>query len=194
MLESSSIGDARALAERYRCLFRSAPLSIYVLDQDGFIVDVNPYHVRQFGRGRTSVDDYLTRNALDRPTIVRAGLTAVVERVLDGYEIDERDVFLPTTSGGASARVDIRGAPLMDEQGNRRGAVFLSSLVAPPEESERTQALVPICASCKLVKDERGEWRPLDALVRARLGSALTHGFCPVCIARLYPEIDETDV
>lgn len=49
--------------------------------------------------------------------------------------------------------------------------------------------LLPICASCKKVRDDRGYWNQIEAYLRTRTEAEFTHGICPDCARRLYPEL-----
>jgi len=49
------------------------------------------------------------------------------------------------------------------------------------------QGMVPICASCKRIRNERDEWEPLEGFLRDHYGIEFTHGLCPECMERLYP-------
>jgi len=49
--------------------------------------------------------------------------------------------------------------------------------------------LLPICASCKSIRDEKDEWHALEAYIESRSDASFTHGICPECSQRLYPEI-----
>ncbi len=55
---------------------------------------------------------------------------------------------------------------------------------------DSVSALLPMCASCKKVRDEAGAWQDLDDYVEAHTGLRFSHGLCDQCIARLYPEVD----
>ncbi len=49
--------------------------------------------------------------------------------------------------------------------------------------------LLPICASCKRIRDDRGYWNQLESYVREHSTAEFSHGICPECTARLYPEL-----
>lgn len=59
--------------------------------------------------------------------------------------------------------------------------------VGAREAAER-EALVVICFVCRSFRDEGGTWAPAHALLLGAERSALTHGLCPCCLERLYPE------
>ncbi len=47
--------------------------------------------------------------------------------------------------------------------------------------------LLPVCASCKSIRDGKGRWRPADEYLRDHSGATVSHGMCPECSVRLYP-------
>jgi len=48
--------------------------------------------------------------------------------------------------------------------------------------------LLPICASCKKIRDDGGYWHQVEVYIQRHSHAAFTHGFCPDCIKRLYPD------
>ena len=61
-------------------------------------------------------------------------------------------------------------------------------LRAAVSEVRTLSSLLPICASCKKVRDDGGYWRQIETYLRSHSGIAFTHGYCPDCVAKLYPE------
>ncbi len=57
-------------------------------------------------------------------------------------------------------------------------------------EKEVTQLkeLLPICSSCKSVRDEQGFWHDFETYLDKHLSATVTHGICPVCVRKLYPD------
>jgi len=53
------------------------------------------------------------------------------------------------------------------------------------------RGLLPICASCKQIRDEQGQWGPVEVYIRERSEASFTHGICPDCKSRLYPDLNE---
>lgn len=49
--------------------------------------------------------------------------------------------------------------------------------------------LLPICASCKKIRDDRGYWTQVEVYVRDHSQAEFTHSICPECAKKLYPEI-----
>jgi hypothetical protein len=50
------------------------------------------------------------------------------------------------------------------------------------------RGLIPICASCKRIRDDRGSWNQLETYLRAHSDAMLSHGICPECMTTLYPD------
>lgn len=50
------------------------------------------------------------------------------------------------------------------------------------------QGLLPICASCKKMKNEKQEWQVLEEYVMEHTEATLTHGVCPDCMKRDFPD------
>jgi CheY-like chemotaxis protein len=49
--------------------------------------------------------------------------------------------------------------------------------------------LLPICASCKKIRDDRGYWNQLEHYISEHSEVEFTHGCCPDCAKKLYPEL-----
>jgi hypothetical protein len=62
-----------------------------------------------------------------------------------------------------------------------------SALEAALRKIRTLSGLLPICCSCKKIRDDRGEWSRLEDYLEAHTEAELTHGICPECIGRIYP-------
>jgi len=49
--------------------------------------------------------------------------------------------------------------------------------------------LIPICASCKKIRDDKGYWNQLEVYIRDRSEASFTHGICPECAKLYFPEV-----
>ncbi|WP_448382702.1 response regulator [Desulfosoma sp.] len=56
------------------------------------------------------------------------------------------------------------------------------------ETIKSLQGILPICASCKKIRDESGDWQPLERYIGERSNATFSHGLCPECARKLYPE------
>jgi AmiR/NasT family two-component response regulator len=48
--------------------------------------------------------------------------------------------------------------------------------------------LLPICASCKKIRDDQGYWHQVEVYIRDHSEVEFSHGLCPSCARKLYPE------
>ncbi len=48
--------------------------------------------------------------------------------------------------------------------------------------------LLPICASCKNVRDDQGYWHQVEVYIRDHSDVEFSHSICPTCAEKLYPE------
>ena len=46
--------------------------------------------------------------------------------------------------------------------------------------------LLPICPSCKRIRDNKGDWNQVEVYIEANLDRKLSHGLCPDCARRAY--------
>jgi hypothetical protein len=56
-------------------------------------------------------------------------------------------------------------------------------LQAALEECKVLRGILPICATCKKIRDEQGGWNQLEAYLQQHTEAAFTHGICPDCAA-----------
>lgn len=54
-------------------------------------------------------------------------------------------------------------------------------------ENKTLAGFIPICASCKSVRDPDGKWLSLEKYIEDRSDARFSHGICPSCGERLYP-------
>jgi len=58
------------------------------------------------------------------------------------------------------------------------------------QELDRLRSLLPVCAWCKKVRTEDGEWHPLEAYLESTSRSRITHGMCPECEQKVFGKMD----
>jgi hypothetical protein len=65
---------------------------------------------------------------------------------------------------------------------------LISELREALAEVKQLSGLLPMCASCKKIRDDKGYWNQLEAYIRAHSEADFSHGICPECAKKLYPE------
>ena len=56
-------------------------------------------------------------------------------------------------------------------------------------EVKTLSGLLPICAQCKKIRDDRGYWNQIEKFIGARSNARFSHGICPDCMKELYPHV-----
>ncbi|MBN2035501.1 MAG: DUF4118 domain-containing protein [Chitinispirillaceae bacterium] len=56
---------------------------------------------------------------------------------------------------------------------------------------KRLKGMLPICASCKKVRNDKGYWEQIEKYLCEHSEAEFTHGLCPECTRKLYPELSE---
>jgi hypothetical protein len=67
----------------------------------------------------------------------------------------------------------------------RETGVLLESALA---QLKTLEDILPICSGCKKIRDEGDSWVALDEYVSEHTSTRFSHGMCPDCIARFYPD------
>ena len=105
----------RQSEEKYRNIFENIPISIILINKDGQIVDINPYHLNNIAKGAIPKENYIGKNILTHPTVINAGLSEYYKRVLKGEPFTINDVHFPTTLAGPRGYFNVNGMPLFKE-------------------------------------------------------------------------------
>ncbi len=50
--------------------------------------------------------------------------------------------------------------------------------------------LLPICASCKKIRDDKGYWNQIESYIKEHSEADFSHSICPECSKKLYAEFD----
>jgi len=161
--------------------------------------------------------EYLDRKQMGEPgvTYVVHGLRqdghqfhmdlAVTEARLGGerfYTVMLRDVtervaaqrVLHQSKDELERRVKERTAALeesnvrLHEEITRRKELILE-LQTAIGEIKTLSGLLPICASCKKIRDDKGYWNQIEVFIRDHSDAEFSHGICPDCIRQVYPEL-----
>lgn len=65
---------------------------------------------------------------------------------------------------------------------------LISSLQTALGQVKTLRGLLPICANCKKIRDDHGYWQDVAVYVREHTEAEFSHGICPDCMQKLYPE------
>ena len=114
--------------------------------------------------------------------------------------------YIPNLKGGELYFFGA-AAPLNDQKGNIVGAIEcirdITERKRMEEEREKLihelqealaniktlRGLLPICSHCKKIRDDKGYWNQIESYIRDHSGAEFTHGMCPECMKKLYPDL-----
>ena len=57
-------------------------------------------------------------------------------------------------------------------------------------EVNRLSGLLPICASCKDIRDDKGYWSQVESFISSHSEAEFTHSICPTCAEKMYGEVE----
>jgi len=64
-------------------------------------------------------------------------------------------------------------------------------LIEARSELKVLSGLLPICMSCKKIRDDRGYWNQIEAFIHKNSEARFSHGICPECYDKLYTDIEK---
>ncbi len=130
------------------------------------------------------------KNIYDRfgrlPIIVITGLSDEqigIQAVQEGAQ----DYLIKGQTNGSLLLKAIRYAIERKQLENEKGALILE-LRESLAKVKLLSGLLPICASCKKIRDDKGYWNQVETYLLEHSEARFTHGICPECGKKLYPQ------
>jgi hypothetical protein len=101
--------------------------------------------------------------------------------LLTGYKLEQNDAsYLVGVGLDISDRVDAEN----------KQAYLIAKLEETLSQVKQLSGFLPICASCKKIRDDEGYWNQIESYIKKHSDVVFSHGICPDCVKKLYPEID----
>ncbi len=190
----------RQSEQHYRLLFSHSPAGILHYDHELVVTDCNERLAEIMQTTREQATGFGLRRLLDlRP------LNAL-EQALDGQEGHYEGPYEATT-GPARVWVSLHTAPLYDELSQVSGGIGLVEDITARHDAEvdrerlieelqkslsqvkQLSGIIPICASCKKIRNDTGYWEQVDEYLRSHSEAEFSHSICPDCMRKLYPDM-----
>lgn len=70
---------------------------------------------------------------------------------------------------------------------------LINELKKALDEVKTLSGMLPICASCKKIRDDSGYWNQVEEYIEEHTDVEFSHGICPECSKRLYPMLEQND-
>jgi len=180
----------------YEHLFDLAPIArrvlvealsdpVFAFDESGRIVDANPAARSACGIARDDIGLSFSSNEFlsQLAALLDASAGAPVEASPDGgrwYEARAQFVRAGNRTLRLFSLRDVTERRLLIEK--------LSSALA---DIKSLEGIIPICASCKKIRDDSGYWQQVENYVSSHTRARFSHGICPDCRQTLYPDLGE---
>jgi len=63
---------------------------------------------------------------------------------------------------------------------------LLSELQHALDSIKTLKGLLPICANCKKIRDDKGYWKQIEVYIATHTDASFSHSICPECAEKLY--------
>ena len=116
-----------------------------------------------------------------------------------------------THGDGSTCDMEVHGFPIFDANGrmsemieycidvsDRKQAAkereaLIRDLQRALGEVKELSGLLPLCSSCKKIRDDNGYWNVLEQYISSRTDAEFSHSICPDCAKKIYPDIFNTN-
>ena len=113
------------------------------------------------------------------------------EHVVAGLEAGANDyVTKPFNRNELRARLEVgrRVVELQSALANR-----VAELENALDHIKTLQGILPICVHCHKIRDDQESWQRIENYIEAHSDAQFSHGLCPECRRKFYPELEEED-
>ena len=181
----------------------TSPIGITVMDRNGVIIYANHGAVSILGLSKEKIT-HLSFNSQEWHMTDFHGERILDDRMPFHLVRDTKKSVLNFRHAmekpdGGKIFLSVNAAPLLDADGNFEGMVSaiedITEQVKTETEMQRLikelqtaladvrtlSGLLPICASCKKVRDDKGYWSSVEKYIQKRSSVKFSHGYCPDC-------------
>ncbi|MDH5297427.1 MAG: response regulator [Desulfobulbaceae bacterium] len=131
---------------------------------------------------------YLTANT-DEQTFQRAKVTQPFGYLLKPFEERELHTSIEMAFYKAGVEKELQGYREHLEKSLEEREKLIAQLQEALAKVKTLSGLLPICAACKKIRDDQGDWSQIETYIRDHSEAEFTHLVCPDCARRLYPDI-----
>jgi PAS domain S-box-containing protein len=198
--------------ERFRSVIDNIAVGVSVISPDLKILSLNATMKKWFPRIEVSQKPVCYEAFNDPPGKEVCSYCPTVKTLNDG----KRHESVTTTPAGDGFRsYRVISSPLFDKDGKIIAAIELvdditertraeKELRRYSSELERSNkalqdaladvrtlgGMLPICSSCKKIRDDKGYWNQIESYVSEHSGAEFSHGICPECEKKVYEELN----
>lgn len=178
-------------SELWRTLVELAPDGVFLETVEGEILWANEAGSRMFGYEPgemvgLGIADLVPDEFVDAlpPEITRVTGPRAVRR----YNKRRDGTVFPTEISTRFVSVDGEKRLLAYVRDISESVTAVRAMEQALEKVEKLFGIVPICMSCGDVRDDQGFWRRVEEFVSSQAGTQFSHGLCPSCLPKMYPD------
>ncbi len=134
------------------------------------------------------------------------GGSPFAEAIREGFAVDWSSNTYVWPRTGPRTPIDYAATRIRHENGETVGVVIVFRDISPRKQMEQERegliselqdalakvktlsGMLPICAACKKIRDDKGYWEAVEGYIKKHSDATFTHSLCPGCIRKLYPE------
>lgn len=105
--------------------------------------------------------------------------------VKTGVEAPYELIFRELTRANRSLEEEVASRRKTEKEREK----LIGELQGALEEIKTLEGILPICMHCKKIRDDRGYWKQLEQYLHDHSEARFSHGICPECLDRHYPEL-----
>ena len=203
MVNKFLLADLASQEEIFSRSFHAASHAILITRlSDGKMIEVNQGFTTMTGYssaesvGRTTSELNLWERPGDRALVLdRLAREGKIENAAVNFRRKSGELFPSLYS---AAIIQIRGercllSSVTDITEHTREAKERERLLAEREkalsEIRVLSGLLPICSCCKKIRDDKGYWSQIESYIHSHSEAQFTHGICPDCAKKVYPDL-----
>jgi DNA-binding NtrC family response regulator len=107
-----------------------------------------------------------------------------LKRAYEDLEIKVKERTAELSAANETLKEEISQRRKVEEEREK----LISELKQALAEVKTLSGLLPICASCKKIRDDKGYWNQIEVYIRNHSDAEFSHGLCPECAKKLYPD------
>ncbi len=124
------------------------------------------------------------------PIMVNGMQTGTVEVFyLEERPEEQEGPFLAEERHLLNSIAELLGRSAERKQAEEEREKYVAELQKALSEVKTLSGLLPICSSCKKIRNDEGYWEQIEKYVGERSKAEFSHGICPECEKKLYPEL-----
>lgn len=189
---------------RRRLLVEQSRDGVVILDQDGRVFEANLQFARMLGYSLEEMSSlYVWDWEYLYPKERVLEMLHSVDSAGDHFETQHRrkdgtiyDVEISTNGAvieGKKYVFCVCRDVTERKQAEREREELIRQLQEALAELKVLRGMVPICSYCKRVRDDEGYWQQVEVYIEKQAGADVTHGICPECLEKHFPELIEED-